>query len=173
LGAIARNVMSEPSLAVPDGMRLSDWWESRAVPRSTAFRLLRIAGIEPEKVRADGSRSPVSFLSQPQVDALDALAAKVKGGASITQLEGALAVHRRPETAPDPIDEPDATPPGPDLLLDRLEAGERALRSGLPLSTSEVAWIIGARPGSATVTRGRIVATRHGRNVWTLSRLEG
>lgn len=54
-------------------MRLSDWWESRDVPRSTAFRLLKIAGIEPEKVRADGSRSPVSFLNTDQVAALDAL----------------------------------------------------------------------------------------------------
>lgn len=149
-------------------MRLSDWWESRAVPRSTAFRLLRIAGIEPEKVRADGSRSPVSFLTQPQVEALDALAAKVKGGASITQLEGALAVHRRPETAPDPIGEPEATPPGPELLLARLEAGERALRAGLPLSTAEVSWLLGAKPGAALVTRGRVTARRHGRNCWSL-----
>jgi hypothetical protein len=66
--------MPDTSLAVPDGLRLSDWWESRDVPRSTAFRLLKVAGLEPEKVRAEGSRSPVSFLTADQVQVLDALA---------------------------------------------------------------------------------------------------
>ena len=59
--------MPETSLAVPDGMRLSDWWTTRDVPRSTAFRLLKIAGLEPEKARVDGSRSPVSSLIPFQV----------------------------------------------------------------------------------------------------------
>jgi hypothetical protein len=55
------------------------------------------------------------------------------------------------------------------VLLARLEAAERAISSGLPLTTADVAWILGARPGSATVTRGGITATRHGRNVWSLA----
>lgn len=160
--------MPETSLAVPDGMRLSDWWESRDVPRSTAFRLLKIAGLEPEKARVDGSRSPVSFLNAAQVAALDALRERMAAGATVAQLEGALAVHRRPETAQDEPEEPEAIAPGPELLLARLEAGELAIRSGLPLSTAEVAWIMGARPGAAVVTRGRVTARRQARNVWSL-----
>ena len=160
--------MSEPSLAVPDGMRLSDWWESRAVPRSTAFRLVRIAGIEPEKVRVSGSQSPVSFLSAGQVQAMDALAERLKAGATIAQLEGALARVSRPETALDPTPPPSEAPPGPELLQARLAAGELALRTGLPLTTAEVTWLLGARPGAPLVKRGRVTARRHARNVWSL-----
>jgi hypothetical protein len=160
--------MPDTSLAVPYGMRLSDWWESRDVPRSTAFRLLKVAGLEPEKVRAEGSRSPVSFLTADQVQLLDTLAERLKAGATIAQLEGALAVHRRPETPQDEPEEPDAIAPGPELLLARLEAGELAIRSGLPLTTAEVGWIMGARPGAAVVTRGRVTARRQARNVWSL-----
>jgi len=160
--------MSDTSLAVPYGMRLSDWWESRDVPRSTAFRLLKVAGIEPEKVRAEGSRSPVSFLTADQVQVLDTLAERLKAGTTIAQLEGVLAVHRRPETPRDELEEPEAIAPGPELLLARLEAGELAIRSGLPLTTAEVGWIMGARPGAAVVTRGRVTARRQARNVWSL-----
>jgi hypothetical protein len=151
-------------------MQLSAWWESRAVPRSTAFKLVRIAGIEPGKVRVEGSRSPVSFLSQQQVQAMDALAAKLQQGATLAQLEGALAPLRRPETAhdvePEPLPEEEA-----DLaqaVLSRLEAGRLALETGLPLTSLEVRWLLGARPGGEVVQRGRVVARRHARNVWTL-----
>ncbi len=50
-------------------------------------------------------------------------------------------VPRRPRTN---RRSPEATAPGPELLLARLEAGQLAIRSGLPLSTAEVAWIMGA-----------------------------
>jgi hypothetical protein len=110
----------------------------------------------------------VSFLNAAQVAALDALRDRMAAGATVAQLEGALAVHRRPETAQDEPEEPEATAPGPELLLARLEAGELAIRSGLPLSTAEVAWIMGARPGAAVVTRGRVTARRQARNVWSL-----
>lgn len=160
--------MSDTSLAVPYGMRFSEWWDSRDVPRSTAFRLLKVAGLEPEKVRAEGSRSPVSFLTADQVQMLDTLAERLKTGLTIAQLEGALAVHRRPETPQYEPEEPEAIASGPELLLARLEAGELAIRSGLPLTTAEVSWIMGARPGAAVVTRGRVTARRQARNVWSL-----
>ena len=160
--------MSDTSLAVPDGMRLSDWWTARAVPRSTAFRLVRIAGIEPEKVRVDGSRSPVSFLAADQVAALNALADKLKNGVTITQLEGALSRLSRPETAPDPEPAVSDGQPGPELLLARLEAAQLAMATGLPLTTAEIAWLIGARPGGDLVTRAKVTARRHSRNCWSL-----
>ena len=162
--------MPETSLAIPDGMQLSAWWESRAVPRSTAFKLVRIAGIEPGKVRVDGSRSPVSFLSQQQVDMLDTLHGRIQSGETLAQLEGALATLRHLEPSPDtdPAPLPEEADAMAQAVLSRLKAGRLALTTGLPLTTAETAWILGARPGGDAVTRGRVVARRHARNVWTL-----
>jgi hypothetical protein len=151
-------------------MQLSAWWESRAVPRSTAFKLVRIAGIEPGKVRVDGSRSPVSFLDQQQVAILDSLHSRLQQGASLAQLEGALVALRHPEPSQDT--EPAPLPEDADAMaqavLSRLKAGRLAMATGLPLSTAEVGWLLGARPGGPVVTRGRVTARRHGRNHWTL-----
>jgi len=63
---------------------------------------------------------------------------------------------------------------GADLnaLRQRLELVDLALRTSAPLSTAEVTHLLGARPGSAVVERGGLVARRSGRNVWKLSRSE-
>ena len=53
-------------------------------------------------------------------------------------------------------------------FLARLEAAERAIRSGLGLTTAEVAWILGVKPGGSPITRGGITATRTGWNCWLL-----
>jgi hypothetical protein len=55
-------------------------------------------------------------------------------------------------------------------LRQRLEITELAIRTGAPLSTAEVAQLMGARPGARVVERGGLTARRLGRNVWTLSR---
>lgn len=55
-------------------------------------------------------------------------------------------------------------------LRQRLELVQLALDTGAPLSTAEVAHLLGARPGSADVVRGGLRARRLGRNVWKLSR---
>lgn len=170
LGHLLLVPMPETSLAVPDGMQLSAWWESRAVPRSTAFKLVRIAGIEPGKVRVDGSRSPVSFLDQQQVAILDSLHSRLQQGATLAQLEGALATLRHPEPSQDtePAPLPEEADAIAQAVLSRLKAGQLALATGLPLTTAEVSWLLGARPGGPVVTRGRVTARRHGRNHWTL-----
>jgi len=164
-------MMPETSLAVPDGMTLSGWWENRKVPRSTAFKLAKIAGIKPGKERVDGSRSPVSFLNAEQVAAMDALHRQMQdNGKTLTQLESALATLRRPETAQTPA-QPAPEPVAADLsgdVLKRLQAGQLAMETGLPITTAEIAWLIGARPGGDVVERGRVVARKHGRNCWTL-----
>jgi hypothetical protein len=54
------------------------------------------------------------------------------------------------------------------FILARLEAAERAIRSGLGLTTTETAWILGVRPGSSPITRAGITATRTGWNCWRL-----
>jgi hypothetical protein len=72
------------------------------------------------------------------------------------------------QTAPAPLSAVSADSADPAPFLARLEAAERAIRSGLGLTTTEVAWILGVRPGAAVVTRGGITATRTGWNCWRL-----
>jgi len=55
-------------------------------------------------------------------------------------------------------------------LRQRLDLTDLAIRTGAPLSTAEVAQLLGARPGSGVVHRAGLVARRLGRNVWRLSR---
>ena len=55
-------------------------------------------------------------------------------------------------------------------LRQRLELVDLALRTTAPLTTAEVAHLMGARPGSPVVERGGLVARRQSRNVWILSR---
>ena len=54
-------------------------------------------------------------------------------------------------------------------LRQRLELTDLALRTGAPLSTAEITYLMGARPGAETVERGGLRARRISRNVWKLS----
>lgn len=54
-------------------------------------------------------------------------------------------------------------------LRQRLELTDLALRTGAPLSTAEVTYLLGARPGAELVERGGLRARRVSRNVWKLS----
>ena len=56
-------------------------------------------------------------------------------------------------------------------LRDRLELTELAIKTGAPLSTSEVSILMGAKPGKAKVERGGLLATKISRNVWKISKL--
>jgi hypothetical protein len=58
-------------------------------------------------------------------------------------------------------------------LRQRLELTQLALQTGAPLSTAEVTYLMGARPGSAEVERGGLRARRVSRNVWKLSSARG
>jgi hypothetical protein len=62
----------------------------------------------------------------------------------------------------------DSADPAP--FLARLQAAERAIASGLGLTTAETSWILGVYPGSSPLVRGGITATRTGKNCWLLSR---
>jgi hypothetical protein len=162
--------MSEAVDAVPAGQRLSEWIDAAPIGKTATYELIRALGITPAKARFPGSGAAVSVLTAEQVQALDRAAEAVAAGRSIAEI---TAITARPRTVADDREDapaPDAHAIGAEVLLARLEAADRAISSGLPLSTAEVAWILGARPGSATVTRGGITATRHGRNVWSLTR---
>ena len=159
-----------------DQMTLRQWWESRKVARSTAFRLKKLAGFKSGTTQVPGSRAPVAALSQEQIARMDHLAAKLRNGATMAELAAKLetSVAVATEAAQTVSDDSPRTAHRFDTaaLLARLEAGERAIATGLPLSTAEVAWLLQARPGGDVVSRAGITAIRHGRNCWQLRRSE-
>jgi hypothetical protein len=159
-----------------DRMALSSWYEGRSVPRSTAFKLVKLAGIETAPMKVATSRAPVAGVNAEQIQQLDALAQMLQNGVTMAQLErqmaGALVAAEKPAETVSDDPGPVLHPADPSALLARLEAAERAIASGLGLSTSEAAWILGVRPGAAVVTRGGITATRTARNCWQLRRSE-
>ncbi len=57
-------------------------------------------------------------------------------------------------------------------LRQRLELVALAIETGSPLSTNEVTYLLGARPGSSKTKRGGLLAQKISRNVWKLSRSE-
>ena len=56
-------------------------------------------------------------------------------------------------------------------LRERLELTELAIKTGAPLSTSEVSILMGAKPGKSRVERGGLLATKISRNVWKITKL--
>ena len=169
---------SDATLATLDSLPLTDWYEARGVPRSTAFKMVRIAGLELGRVKLPGTRALVAALTAEQRQVMDRLADRWCDGATLPQLQAEFTAALVPsdglsqaEPVPDGLS-PSAPPIDAGALLSRLEAGERAIRSGLPLTTSEVAWLLLARPGGDRVSRAGVEAIRHGRNVWQLRRSE-
>tara|TARA_Y100001968_G_scaffold296856_1_gene305345 strand:+ start:106 stop:477 length:372 start_codon:yes stop_codon:yes gene_type:complete len=57
-------------------------------------------------------------------------------------------------------------------LRQRLELISLAINTCAPLSTSEVAQLMGIRPTSNKLERGGLVAKRISRNVWKLTRID-
>ena len=55
-------------------------------------------------------------------------------------------------------------------LRDRLELTQLAIETGAPLSTSEISFLMGAKPGKKSVERGGLVATKISRNIWKISK---
>ena len=53
----------------------------------------------------------------------------------------------------------------------RLELTELAIKTGAPLSTSEISILMGAKPGKSKVERGGLLATKISRNVWKISKI--
>ena len=122
------------------------------------------------------SRAPVAAINPEQEAKLDALAEMLQNGVTMAELErkmaAALVATSKPSETISDDPGPVLHPADPSALLARLEAAELAIASGLGLSTSEAAWILGVKPGAAVVTRGGITATRTARNCWQLRRSE-
>jgi len=132
------------------GERFSDWYENHGISRTTAFALLRAAGIEPGKKRIEGVNKPVSYLAGDQLRAMEALVEQHKAGRSVAELSTAIqkAVPERSEliaTNPSEPSEPGDKAPGGDLL-DRLRALKLAQSTGATLTSKEARWILGKKP---------------------------
>lgn len=172
LGLASADASDGLSRSEIDRIPLSQWYESRGIARATAWRLVKVAGITPHKIKVPGVRAQVAGLDQPMMAALDALSDRLRSGESMAQLEAsstrAITVSSASEAISDGLPEqPAATDAA--ALLQRLQAIDLAIATGAPLSTADVSMLLGARPGGPVVTRARVTATRHGRNLWSLA----
>ena len=164
---------ADPAAAVVvDGVRLAELTEALPVSRGSVFELVKALGITTAKGPGPDGRGRVAWVSAPDAERLTEAAQRVaRGAVRIADLAGGLISQRTPQTpqtAPgaSSAPSPDSADPGP--FLARLEAAERAIRSGLGLTTTETAWILGVKPGGSPVTRAGITATRTGWNCWRL-----
>ena len=57
-------------------------------------------------------------------------------------------------------------------LRERLVLIDLAIKTGAPLSTSELTTLIGAKPGKSKIERGGLIASKISRNVWKLSKID-
>ena len=55
-------------------------------------------------------------------------------------------------------------------LRNRLELIDLAIKTGAPISTSEVSFLMGAKPGKSRVERGGLIAIKVSRNVWRIAK---
>tara|TARA_Y100001978_G_C23320323_1_gene258017 strand:+ start:92 stop:460 length:369 start_codon:yes stop_codon:yes gene_type:complete len=53
-------------------------------------------------------------------------------------------------------------------LRSRLELIDLAIKTGAPISTAEVSFLMGAKPGKSRVERGGLIAIKISRNVWKI-----
>lgn len=157
--------------AVVDGVRLAELTEALPVSRGSVFELVKALGITTMKGPGPDGRGRVAWVGAGDAERLSDAAQRVaRGEVRIADLAGGLVSQRSPaaaQTAPAGSG-PSADSADPAPFLARLEAAERAIRSGLGLTTTEAAWILGVRPGSSPITRGGIRATRTGWNCWRL-----
>lgn len=152
-----------------DGIRLAELAEELPLGRSSLFELLRAFKIVSVKGPGVSGKGRVAWVSTADADRLRAAAKAVhQGKARIADFAATLAKTSSQPLKRSPAPSTDATDASP--FLARLEAAERAVSSGLGLSTAELSWILGVLPGSSPLTRGGITATRTGKNCWHLTR---
>ena len=137
--------------------------------RSSVFELLKRLAITTSKGPGADGKGRVAWVSSEQADRLRAAAHAVsRGEKKIADFSTALVKPSWKKALARSADSADATDAAP--FLARLEAAEKAVASGLGLTTAETSWILGVAPGSSPVTRGGITATRTGKNCWLLSK---
>jgi hypothetical protein len=157
----------ESADAAADGVRLAELVEEVPLSRASVFEVVKALGITTVMGPGADGRGRVAWLSSADAERVRTAAhavhhkevriADLGRPSRQTRQTTALAVSAGSADAPDPAP-----------FLARLEAAERAVRSGLALSTAETGWILGCRPGGAEVLRGGIRAVHLGRDQWRL-----
>ena len=163
--------------AVPNGVRLTELITELPLSRGSVFELLKVLSIDTAKGPGPGGRGRVAWVSDADADRLRDAAKRVDAG-KVRIADLASGLQRLPtrqtlRAASVAASAHSANPDDPAPFLARLEAADRAIRSGLGLTTNETAWILGVKPVAAVaagVTRGGITATRTGFNCWLLTR---
>ena len=161
----------ESADAAVDGVRLAELAESLPLSRASVFEVVKALGITTSKGPGPGGRGRVAWVTAAEADRITAAAMAVdRGEVRIADLSRptrqTAATLARAAVSAASAEPPDAGP-----FLDRLVAAERAVTSGLGLTTRETAWILGVHPGGVMVERGGIRATRTGYNCWRLERI--
>ena len=166
--------------AVPDGVRLAELCESLPLSRASVFEVVKALDITTRKGPGPGGRGRVAWVSSADADRISEACHWVdRGEGRIADLSQGLQRLPSRQTAAmvprggsAPASAPSAESADPAPFLARLQAAERAVRSGLGLTTAEVTWILGVRPGSSPIVRGGIRANRTGWNCWRLESAE-
>lgn len=161
----------DAAAALVDGIRLAELIEELPLSRGSVFELIKALGITTIKGPGPNGKGRVAWVSADSADRLTTAAHRVhRGDVRIADLSG-LATLRTTQTVPAAASASSGDSPDPAPFLARLEAAERAVASGLGLTTAETAWILGVRPGAPVVQRGGLMARRTGWNCWRLERL--
>jgi hypothetical protein len=154
-----------------DGVTLNDWLANNEIGRSTGYGFLALVkelGVEPEKTKGSGSK-PLVLLSGPVLEFMNQLLADHRRGMSLPELKRKYTSNSSAiaPAAPMALIQNDEPANDPENLLMRLEAASLAQSTGLPLTKSEVQWILGAGVATEAATMARCRIEKRGRR-WTL-----
>ena len=163
------NESAESAVSV-DGIQLAEFVANAPLSRGSIFELIKALGISTKKGPGPGGKGRVAWLSADDADRLDLAAQAVNAGKTkIADYSTGLQRLATPPTPPtDSAESAESADPAP--FLARLDAAERAVRSGLGLTTAEASWILGVRPGSTPLIRGGLTITRTGWNCWLITK---
>ena len=157
---------------VPDGLLLAEWTEQNQVGKTTAYALVKILktmGIVPKLFRRKGASKPSPYLDGDALHVINMLLTQHRDGKSIASLEAencSAIVQAPPETNATAFDGNNSFTPT--SLLNRLQAAELAISTGLPLTKQEACWILGTSGKSRLPENTRIRIGRTSFQKWTL-----
>ncbi len=157
---------------VPDGLLLTEWSDQNDVGKTTSYALIKILktmGIVPKLFRRKGASKPSPYLDGDALQVINLLLAQHRDGKSIASLEAdnsSAIVQAPPETNATAFDGNNSFTPT--SLLNRLQAAEVAISTGLPLTRQEVCWVLAISEKSRLPENTRIRIGRTSFRHWTL-----